>query len=480
MDYQKFIKQLPELYNNWGQESLQPKSEQFQQVLDQVQGMTTANIMQLLNFAVACLEPGEIYCEIGCGQGVTLIGALLNHPEQVAYAVDNFLDLDVSGNPLENLTDNLAQFHLEEQVVFCNQDFEDFFIELRELDLKNKIGLYLYNGRDDYRSVLLSLLLVKPFLADKAFSIITNNTETVEQAVWDFLATNTECKFLSNAGIYILSLDINNRELYNSNTFKAKRNQLVIQAIQGSIFSNFIWEKLNLGWQLRSGLIVKIQSLAEWVIYNDIFVDGEYDFPIKKAIASAPQSRPLNVLDLGANVGFFTWRVADLILQSKRPQLPLKVTLVEGSPTVYRKLDSRLVELKSILDNKLNFELKVVHGLIGDRQGTGKIFEVDFHGMNSIFSKEESGGVEVPFINLTSLYEEKFYIDLLKCDIEGSELSFLKNYKDLLYRVKKAVFEFHPTYCDKSQCFDILREAGFTNNKILKEAPTYSVHFFWK
>jgi hypothetical protein len=58
---------------------------------------------------------------------------------------------------------------------------------------------------------------------------------------------------------------------------------------------------------------------------------------------------------------------------------------------------------------------------------------------------------------------------LLKCDIEGSELSFLKNYKDLLYRVKKAVFEFHPTYCDKSQCFDILREAGFTNNKILKK-----------
>jgi tRNA G46 methylase TrmB len=101
MDYQKFIKQLPELYNNWGQESLQPKSEQFQQVLDQVQGMTTANIMQLLNFAVACLEPGEIYCEIGCGQGATLIGALLNHPEQVAYAVDNFIDLDVSGNRLE-------------------------------------------------------------------------------------------------------------------------------------------------------------------------------------------------------------------------------------------------------------------------------------------------------------------------------------------------------------------------------------------
>jgi len=40
--------------------------------------------MQLLNFAVECMESDEIYCEIGTYRGSTLIGALLNHPERMA------------------------------------------------------------------------------------------------------------------------------------------------------------------------------------------------------------------------------------------------------------------------------------------------------------------------------------------------------------------------------------------------------------
>jgi hypothetical protein len=48
MDYQKFINGLPDLYVNWQTDSVKPKSAQFQQVLDQVEGMTTVNVMQLL------------------------------------------------------------------------------------------------------------------------------------------------------------------------------------------------------------------------------------------------------------------------------------------------------------------------------------------------------------------------------------------------------------------------------------------------
>ncbi|GAC1458507.1 MAG: hypothetical protein NVS2B14_02000 [Chamaesiphon sp.] len=89
MDYQTFIQQLPGLYSNWGKSSVQPKCDQFQVVLDRVQGKTTANIMQLLNLAVQCMKPTEFYCEVGCVQGANLIGALLNQTLQLAYAVDN-------------------------------------------------------------------------------------------------------------------------------------------------------------------------------------------------------------------------------------------------------------------------------------------------------------------------------------------------------------------------------------------------------
>lgn len=218
MDFQRFIEQLPNLYNNWSLPSVQPKSQRFGQVLEQVEGMTTANIMQLLNFAVDCMEPGEVYCEIGCLQGASLIGALLDRPDCMAYAIDNFSEFDESGENLEKLTNNLSKFNLEEQIFFCNQDFEEFFGELQQLELDEKIGVYFYDASYNYRSQLLALLLVKPFLANQALIVLSNaNSEYVQQAILDFTATNERCQIVLNLptikfcddnfwnGIFILS-----------------------------------------------------------------------------------------------------------------------------------------------------------------------------------------------------------------------------------------------------------------------------------
>ena len=245
MEYQKFIEQLPELYENWGQDSVHPKSNQFHEVLEKVQGMTTANVMQLLNFALECMEPGEVYCEVGCFQGATLIGALLNHPERMAYAVDNFAEFDKYGENLDELRDNLAKFGIEEQIFFCNQDFEEFLLNLRDFSIDDKIGVYLYSGSHDYRSQLLGLLLVKPFLAEQALIIIDDsNWSVVQQANWDFIATHPECQLLLDLptsrdgdstywnGIQVLSWDTRQVYNYNQSTFKRVRQESVIQAIR--------------------------------------------------------------------------------------------------------------------------------------------------------------------------------------------------------------------------------------------------------
>jgi protein O-GlcNAc transferase len=52
MDYLQFINQLPDQFHQWGEETVHPKSDQFQDSLNFITGMTTANVMQLLNFAV--------------------------------------------------------------------------------------------------------------------------------------------------------------------------------------------------------------------------------------------------------------------------------------------------------------------------------------------------------------------------------------------------------------------------------------------
>ncbi|MEW6496302.1 MAG: tetratricopeptide repeat protein [Cyanobacteriota bacterium] len=195
MDYKRFLKHLPSLYENWEKEGVYPKANRFQQILDRVQGMITENIMQLLNFAVECMEPDEIYCEVGCFQGASLISALLTHPERMAYAVDNFSNVNPWGNNFDKLLENIEQFGLNEQVCFCHQDFEEFFANLQEMELEEKIGVYFYDGSHDYRSHLMGLLLVRPFLAENALIVTVNsNWQAVQQANCDFLALNPSCK----------------------------------------------------------------------------------------------------------------------------------------------------------------------------------------------------------------------------------------------------------------------------------------------
>lgn len=243
MDYKRFLSLLPDLYDNWGQNSVRPKSNQFQQILEQVGGMTTANVMQLLNFAVDCMEHDEIYCEIGCFNGANLIGALLKHPSQMGYAVDNFSDFDPAGESFDKLIDNLSTFSLEEQVFVCNQDWEEFLFELRTIEAENKLSVYFYNGTRDYRTQMLGLLLVKPFLADKALIVVGNsNGSAVKQANWDFIAAHPQCQLLLNLstpedghctfwnGIQVLVWDSKKDYNYDFKTIIEQHNKTFIQA----------------------------------------------------------------------------------------------------------------------------------------------------------------------------------------------------------------------------------------------------------
>lgn len=134
----RFIQQLPALHENrHRQESVLPNRDRFDSILARVPNWTTVNILQLLNVAVSCMEPGEVYCEIGCFQGASLIGALLDRPSVMAYAVDNFAEFDPFG---DRLMENISRFGLSEQVFFCQQVVQEFFSDLRSLSTEDKIS----------------------------------------------------------------------------------------------------------------------------------------------------------------------------------------------------------------------------------------------------------------------------------------------------------------------------------------------------
>jgi hypothetical protein len=219
MDYARFAKELPGLYSGWGTQGVVPRLPRFHKLLGSVRGMTTANVLQLLNFALACLEQGEAYVEVGCFQGATLIGALLGRPPCPAYAVDNFSEFDRQGTNQAWLRRNLAAFGLLERVRFHNMDFEEFFLSDQ---LNARIGVYVYDGAHDYRSQLLGLLLAVPFLAKRALLIVDDaNEPSVKQATWDFLSIRPESRLLLDLptrgngdvtfwnGLYVLAWDRN-------------------------------------------------------------------------------------------------------------------------------------------------------------------------------------------------------------------------------------------------------------------------------
>lgn len=229
--------------------------------------------------------------------------------------------------------------------------------------------------------------------------------------------------------------------------------------------------KKDFSWTVKSGLKVRVASDSDWIIYNDIFVDGEYDIPIQSALRSAPTDRPLNVLDVGANVGFFTLRFVDLLRRGDG--LPFRMTLIEGSPKVAADLSRRLLD-----ENRLGENARIVQGLVGERAGAAKFAEYDFHATNSIFFDRTADFVEVSFINLDTLFGPDEPVDLLKCDIEGAELRFIENYPALLNRTSAAVFELHDDKCDTKRCRMLLSAAGLTDQRILRQETTFSVWHF--
>lgn len=230
------------------------------------------------------------------------------------------------------------------------------------------------------------------------------------------------------------------------------------------------WNWQAPSWTLRSGLVVTLKSPVEWVLYNDIFVEGEYDRGIERVICSTPRSTP-QILDIGANVGFFTLRFADKWLASERKGEPFRIVGIEGTPAVFH-------EARRVLGNPLLKDSVELHfGLAGKRSGSAEMFTSAFHGGNSLFVPQRSR-TRVPFVDVESLVPSG-RIALLKCDIEGSEEMFLEHYPGLLQRTDAAIIELHHGLCDVARCASLLRDAGLTRERLLRR-PTAdtTVHMF--
>ncbi len=237
---------------------------------------------------------------------------------------------------------------------------------------------------------------------------------------------------------------------------------------------DWLWQKLALSWRLHSGVKIEVRSHGDWYIYNEIFVGGEYDTPLRRLIAAgaAAGAAPLTVLDLGANVGFFILRWLDLWRTAGSPGQPPRFILVEGSGRSCAEIRRRLAGQP--LDG---VQVEILHRLVGPRTGSATITDSHVHFGNQV-TADAKGGTTVPYVDLVALCEKFPRIALIKCDIEGSEQTFLEAQPELLAKTDALTIELHHASCQTAHCSELIKRAGLTQCEVLRETDAFAVHSY--
>jgi len=238
------------------------------------------------------------------------------------------------------------------------------------------------------------------------------------------------------------------------------------------------YERAQLNFTLTSGVQIEVLSHVDWCLYNDIFVDGEYDKPIETLVSLARGGRQeLRILDLGANVGFFLLRVLDRLgAEGLRPNL--FVGAVEPDPLNIEEMNRRLGEQEAYRAGRC--QLHLVRGLAGKREGAAVFKQThSYHAGKVVELPAESrrGEAQLNYVDLDQSFGEQPW-DLVKCDIEGSEDEFVASYPSLLSNARTVVIELHHGDCDPGKITAGLLAAGLDQKSTLAARQANSVHLF--
>ena len=163
--------------------------------LSGISGLKTVGLLQRL----ARLFSSEIdmcYLEIGVFQGLTLVSAALEAPELQCFGIDNFATLDPEKKNKSIVRERLDRFGAI-NATLIDADFEEAIKGLNAYLVGQKIGVYFVDGPHDYRSQLVCLMLIKPFLSERAVIVVDDaNYPDVRWSTRDFLLGHPEFKLL--------------------------------------------------------------------------------------------------------------------------------------------------------------------------------------------------------------------------------------------------------------------------------------------
>lgn len=180
MNVDAFLREYPELIATGHGEA------EFAAIRVLCPGLSTPKTGKLLNRAVSHLDKGEIYCEIGTFVGYTLIAASHHNTDKKCVGIDNFRLVGLDATPTsiawakDRLKTNLEHFKYGNQY-FIEGDF-------RDIDLKEKIGVFYIDGHHTREEVYENLQWGHFRLADKALIVSDDiSIEGVGDGIQDWI-----------------------------------------------------------------------------------------------------------------------------------------------------------------------------------------------------------------------------------------------------------------------------------------------------
>ncbi len=161
--------------------------------LDEVTGFSGKKLVGTLQRLSKGLNvQNECYLEIGVFQGMTLLSVAKANENLACFGIDNFSQFDPNGTN-KRIIKKRAEINSITNFNLIESDFEDAFDKLEDNLKGRKIGVYFVDGPHDYRSQLICLEFIKPYLSDNAIIVIDDaNYRHVRQANSDFIKANPE------------------------------------------------------------------------------------------------------------------------------------------------------------------------------------------------------------------------------------------------------------------------------------------------
>ena len=163
--------------------STHPADRSLSHILAEIPGMATENKLRLLNCAVASLDAGEVYVEVGCYKGASLVGAAAANPHARIFACDNFSQFDGAADALRRTLDAHTA---PGQVTFLDMDFRAFLAAAPWAPAR--IGAYFYDGGHSFADQYDGVALAIPHLADDAVIIIDDTNKRAARSANNLIA----------------------------------------------------------------------------------------------------------------------------------------------------------------------------------------------------------------------------------------------------------------------------------------------------